>query len=457
MAKSFYIKTFGCQMNEHDTEKIKGLLEYHGYIEAEDEKEADIIIINTCAVREKPVHKVYSEAGRFKKTGKIIGIAGCVAQKDGEKLLKRLPHVSFVIGPRNTYRIIEAIKLAERGEKIVFTDLDSRCKITDLSFPVKRENPYRAYITVMEGCDNFCSYCIVPFVRGRETSRPINEIIEEARKLADLGYKEIILLGQNVNSYGKDVGSNFVELLQKISEIEGIEWIRFITSHPKDFNDELIEVVATNPKICEYIHLPAQSGSNRILKLMNRKYTKERYLEIIEKLKSYGKYFAFTSDFIVGFPTESEKDFEETVDLIEKVEYEGIFAFIYNPREFTAASKMFKDDVPPQIKKERLKRLLQKQDKITEKLSKAYIGKTVDVLFDTYEDGILIGRTRTFKIVKASGDKSKLGYILKVKIKDAKMYELIGEIVKEVQNDKNEGHKGNFRSYNKQSNCSIAR
>lgn len=455
MAKKYYIKTFGCQMNEHDTEKMKGTLEHYGYQEAANEREADIIILNTCAVREKPVQKAYSEIGRYKRMGKIIGIAGCVAKKDGKRILEQFPYVSFVIGPRNIYRITDAIQLAERGIKSVYVEIDATCRITDLSFPVKRENPYRAYITVMEGCDNFCSYCIVPFVRGREVSRPMGEILEEVKRLADQGYKEIILLGQNVNSYGKNIGTSFVELLDKVSRIEGIEWIRFITSHPKDFSDELIELIATNPKICEYIHLPAQSGSNRILELMNRKYTKERYMEIIEKIRSYGKYFAFTSDFIVGFPTESEEDFMETMDLIEKVEYEGIFAFIYNPREYTTAAKTMKDDVPLEVKKDRLNRLLEKQDAITERLSKAYIGKVVDVLFDSYEDGWLIGRTRTFKIVKAKGDKSKLGYILKVRIVDAKMYELTGEIVREDKDDKDEGCKGNTGSYNKQPGCNI--
>lgn len=431
MAKRYYIKTFGCQMNEHDTEKIKGILSYYGFEEVEDEKVADIIILNTCAVREKPTHKVYSEAGRFKRSGKIIGICGCVAQKDGEGILKKLPFVSFVIGPRNIYKIKEAIDLAEKGIKSVFTEMDSRCTITDLSFPVKRDNPYRAYVTIMEGCNNFCTYCIVPFVRGRETSRPPEEIIEEIKKLRDEGYKEVTLLGQNVNSYGKDLGNtSFIDLLERISKIEGIEWIRFITSHPKDFSDELIDYIVANPKICEYIHLPAQSGSNRILNKMNRKYTRDRYLEIVEKLRNSGKYYALTSDFIVGFPGETEEDFEETLDLVNKAKYEGIFAFIYNPREFTVASQ-WEDSVPLEVKKERLKRLLKLQDSITEALSKSYIGKTVEVLFDSWVDGTLEGRTRTFKIVKARGDKSKLGYILKVRITNAKMYELEGEIVKE--------------------------
>ena len=431
MAEKFFIRTFGCQMNEHDSEKVKGVLLHMGLEEAESEKEADLILLNTCAVREKPVHKVYSELGRFKRMkDKVIGVLGCVAQKEGRRIIERMPHVDFVIGPRNIYRIKEAFERAKEGKKSVFTDQSSRCAVTDLSFPVARENPYRAYITIMEGCDNFCSYCIVPFVRGREVSRPPEDILEEVKRLADAGYKEITLLGQNVNSYGKglDKRVDFADLLHMVHEVEGIEWIRFITSHPKDFSDRLIETVMTLPKVCEYIHLPAQSGSNRILELMNRRYTKERYLEIVEKIKSYGKYVALTSDFIVGFPTETEEDFQETLDLIKWVEYEGVFAFVYNPREFTRAYK-WKDDVPMEEKKRRLSELLKVQDEITQKLSKSYEGKVLDVLFDKEEDGWLVGRTRTFKIVKTRADKSHLGHIVKVKITEAKMYELKGEIV----------------------------
>ncbi len=431
MAEKFFIRTFGCQMNEHDSEKLKGILQHMGLEEAESERDAQVILINTCAVREKPVHKVYSELGRFKRwRDRIIVVCGCVAQKEGKRLIERMPHVSAVIGPRNIYRLPEAIERAKEGKKSVFTDQSNRCTITDLSMPVARSNPYRAYITIMEGCDNFCSYCIVPFVRGREVSRPWREILEEAKRLADMGYKEITLLGQNVNSYGKGLDDpiDFPELLYRLHDIEGIEWIRFITSHPKDFSPRLIEAVTTLPKVCEYIHLPAQSGSNRILKLMNRRYTREQYLEIIENIKASGKYFAFTSDFIVGFPTETEEDFEDTLSLIEEVEYEGVFAFIYNPREFTKASQ-WKDDVPLQVKKERLRRLLEVQDRITEKLSNAYKNKVLDVLFDRYEDGYLYGRTRTFKIVKVPADKSYLGHIVKVRITRTKMYELEGEIV----------------------------
>ncbi len=432
MSLKFYIKTFGCQMNEHDSEKLAGILLDKGLEKAENEKEADIIILNTCAVREKPVHKVYSELGRFKRTNKIIGVCGCVAQKEKKRLIEKMPHVSFVLGPRNIYKIHEALTKALEGNKSIYTEQNGRCPITDLSFQIDRKNPYRAYITIMEGCDNFCSYCIVPFVRGREVSRPSKEIVEEAKRLAELGYKEVTLLGQNVNSYGKGLPEkiDFPDLLYKLHEIDGIEWIRFITSHPKDFSDKLIDAILSLPKICEYIHLPAQSGSNRILDLMNRKYTKERYLEIVEKIRRSGKYFAFTSDFIVGFPTETKEDFEETLDLVKRVKYEGIFAFIYNPREMTKAYN-WKDDVPLEIKKERLKILLEIQDRITEELSNSYVGKEVEVLLDEFDEkeGELTGRTRTFKIVKVKGDKSLLGNIVKIKITEAKMYELKGKIL----------------------------
>ena len=418
-------------MNVHDSEKLLGVLSTLGYEPAAREDEAQLIILNTCAVREKAEHKVYSELGRlrkFKKRGIFIGVCGCVAQKDGDTLLERMPFVDFVVGPRNIYSLPKVLEAVNQGRRVVETRLNGSC-ITSLDTPVLRGETYRAYVTVMEGCDNFCAYCVVPYTRGREVSRASGEIVEEVRRLADQGYLEVTLLGQNVNSYGKGLEEkiDFPGLLEKVHEVEGIRWIRFITSHPRDFSERLVKTVAQLPKVCEYIHLPAQAGSNRVLERMGRGYTREEYLEKIAMIREYIPGASLTSDFIVGFPGEREEDFLLTLDLVEAARYEGIFAFRYSVREGTRASQ-WEDDVPLEVKRERLTRLLELQDGITQEMSGAYQGKVVEVLFHDWKEGTLEGRTRTNKIVTVPGGREHLGTIKKVKIGETRMYQLLGTL-----------------------------
>ena len=419
-------------MNVHDSEKLLGVLVASGYQPTENEEEANLIILNTCAVREKAEHKVYSELGRIgkhKKKGTLIGVCGCVAQKEGRRLLERMPFVDFVLGPRNIYSLPQVLEEVKIGRRVVKTELNGSC-ITSLAFPVIRKDPYRAYVTVMEGCDNFCTYCIVPYTRGREVSRPSSEIVEEVKRLVDAGYKEVTLLGQNVNSYGKGLDENidFAGLLERVHEVDGLSWIRFVTSHPKDFSLRLVKTIASLPKVCEYIHLPAQSGSNRILERMGRKYTREEYLEKVAMIREYIPTAGITSDFIVGFPGEEEEDFQLTLDLLERVRYQGVFAFRYSVRPGTRAAS-WKDDVPLSVKRERLSRLLRLQDSITQEVSASYKGRILEVLFHQWDNGKLEGRSRDNKIVTAWGPKKYLGAIVRVKIEHTKMYELTGTII----------------------------
>jgi len=419
-------------MNVHDSEKLLGVLVTLGYQPTENEEEAHLIMLNTCAVREKAEHKVYSELGRIrrqKEKGTLIGICGCVAQKESRRLLERMPFVDFVLGPRNIYSLPQVLEELRVGRRVAKTELNGSC-ITSLATPVLRREPYRAYVTVMEGCDNFCTYCIVPYTRGREVSRLSSEILEEVRRLADEGYREVTLLGQNVNSYGKglDKGIDFPGLLERVHEVDGLSWIRFITSHPKDFSLRLVETIASLPKVCEYIHLPAQAGSSKVLEKMGRKYTREEYLEKVAMIREYIPTAVITSDFIVGFPGEGEEDFQLTLDLLEKVRYQGIFAFRYSVRPGTRAAS-WEDDVPFPVKRERLSRLLKLQDGITQEVSASYKGKTLEVLFHQWNNSKLEGRSRDNKIVTAWGPKRYLGAITQVKIEHTKMYELTGTII----------------------------
>ncbi|QER41691.1 tRNA (N6-isopentenyl adenosine(37)-C2)-methylthiotransferase MiaB [Thermodesulfobacterium sp. TA1] len=439
MKKRVYVKTFGCQMNENDTEKVLFLLKDE-YIPTDNPEEADLIIINTCSVREKPQHKVYSEVGRYKSLKKkkpqlLIGVMGCVAQQEGENLLVRLPYIDFALGTQSFYRIKEVLEqLPKNPNPIVLTELNPNFK-PPLVLPeeslIKDPERVTAFVTIMQGCDNFCSYCIVPYVRGRETSRPPEEIIEEIKRLVDLGVREITLLGQNVNSYGlKETGyPDFSELLNLISQIEGLWRIRFTTSHPKDLSDRLIKTMAENPKICHHLHLPLQAGSNRVLKKMNRKYTKEEYLEKVAKLKALIPDIALTTDIIVGFPGEREEDFEETLEMLKIVRYHEIFSFKYSDRPFTAA-KNFTDKVPEEEKERRLEAVQKLQKTITEEIYQEYVGKEVDVLvegFSSKSKDKLMGRTTTNVIVNFSAPRLNLkGRLVKVKIEEAGKHSLKG-------------------------------
>ena len=443
--KRVYIETYGCQMNEHDTERILRLLEASHYLETKDAQEADFILINTCSVREKPEHKVYSALGRYKwlkeKRGAIIGVAGCVAQQEGNKLLNRVPYLDMVIGTHAIPMLPQLLQKIEFfGQRICETGFDPEGNYLKTILPQKppvvgsiRLDKVKSYVTIMQGCDHFCSYCIVPYVRGREKSRSSREIIEEVRHLAEMGVKEIFLLGQNVNSYGKGLEEeiHFPKLLRRINEIEGLQRIRFTTSHPKDLFEELIQAFSKLEKLCEHTHLPFQSGSDKILKAMHRGYTKDSYLEKIDRLKEVCPFIAVTSDVIVGFSGEEEKDFEETLDLIRKVRFDDLFSFKYSLRKGTRAAQ-FTDKVEEKVKQDRLSTLQEIQKEITLRKNQELEGRVEEVLVEgqsKQSDQDVTGRTRSNKIVNFEGDLELVGKLVPVQITKAYPHSLRGEIV----------------------------
>ncbi len=438
MPKRVYIETYGCQMNEHDSEQILRLLERSDYLETKEPREADLILVNTCSVREKPEQKVYSALGRFKKIkevrGAILGVAGCVAQQEGERLLERIPYLDLVIGTHAIPRIPQMLERLEvSGEGVCKTDFDPEAKHLDPFLPQGRLSAVKSYVTIMQGCNHFCSYCIVPHVRGEERSRPSREILDEVKHLAERGVKEICLLGQNVNSYGKGLNQevSFPELLSNLNEIEGIERIRFTTSHPKDLSEALVQAHGRLKKLCEHIHLPFQSGSNKILNAMNRGYTKESYLEKIDRLREVCSSIAVTADVIVGFPGEEEKDFEETLDLMERIRFDDLFSFKYSPRKGTRAADI-RDQVEEGVKQERLAHLQKIQKEITFQKNQALEGRLEEVLVEGYSkqsEQDVTGRTRTNKAVNVEGDISLVARLVQVKITKAYAHSLRGQIV----------------------------
>ena len=437
MQRRVYIETYGCQMNEHDTERILRLLEGSHYLETKDAQEADLILINTCSVREKPEHKVYSALGRYKwlkeKRGAIIGVAGCVAQQEGDKLLNRVPYLDMVIGTHAIPMLPQLLqKIEGSGERVCETSFDQNGKYLEAVLPEKPLDKVKSYVTVMQGCDHFCSFCIVPYVRGKEKSRSSKEIIEEVRNLAEMGVKEVCLLGQNVNGYGKGLGEEitFSELLHRVNGIEGLQRIRFTTSHPKDLSEELIQTFSKLPKLCEHIHLPFQSGSDKILKAMHRGYTKESYLEKIDHLKEVCPSIALTADVIVGFPGEEEEDFKETLDLMENVQFDDLYSFKYSSRKGTRAAQ-FEDKVEEEVKQDRLSILQEIQKGITLQKNQACEGQVEEVLVEgcskqSTQD--VTGRTRSNKIVNFKGDLSLVGMLVPVKIVKGFAHSLRGEI-----------------------------
>jgi len=438
MERRVYIETYGCQMNEHDTERIFHLLEGSNYLETKDAKEADFILINTCSVREKPEHKVYSALGRYKwvkeKRGAIIGVAGCVAQQEGDKLLDRIPYLDMVIGTHAIPMIPQLLqKIEVSGERVCETSFDQDGKYLKAVLPERPLDKVKSYVTIMQGCDHFCSFCIVPYVRGREKSRSNEEIIEEVRHLAEMGVKEVCLLGQNVNGYGKGLEEeiSFSELLECINPIEGIERIRFTTSHPKDLSEKLIQSFTKLEKLCEHMHLPFQSGSDKVLKAMHRGYTKESYLEKIDRLKKICPSIALTADVIVGFPGEEEKDFEETLDLLQKVQFDDLFSFKYSPRKGTRAAQ-FEDKVEEKVKQERLSILQEIQKETTLRKNQELEGRVEEVLVEgssKQRSQEVSGRTRSNKIVNFEGDLDLVGKLVPVRIVKAYAHSLRGEIV----------------------------
>jgi len=438
MRKRVYIETYGCQMNEHDTERIFRLLEGSHYLETRNAQEADFILINTCSVREKPEHKVYSALGRFKclkeKRGTVIGVAGCVAQQEGSRLLVKIPYLDMVIGTHAIPLLPQLLQEIEvSGKRVCEVGFDPGGNYLKTILPQVPLDQVRSYVTIMQGCDHFCSFCIVPYVRGREQSRPSREIIEEVERLVDMGVKEVCLLGQNVNGYGKGLKEeiHFSELLHRVDEIDGLDRIRFTTSHPRDLSEELIHAYSKLSKLCEHIHLPFQSGSDNILRAMHRGYTKESYLEKIDRLKKVCPSIAVTADAIVGFPGEEERDFEETLDLIQKVRFDDLFSFKYSPRKGTRAAQ-FTDKVEEKVKQGRLSVLQEIQREITLQKNQESECGVEEVLVEGRSkqgDQDVTGRTRSNKIVNFEGDLSLVGKLASVRITKAYPHSLRGEML----------------------------
>jgi tRNA-2-methylthio-N6-dimethylallyladenosine synthase len=435
-SKRFYIETFGCQMNVHDSEKVSGVLLSRGYRPAASAAVADLVLYNTCSIREKAAHKVFSRLGEWRTAardqGKIIGVLGCVAQQEGEEIFERAPWVSLVCGSASYQKLPQLMaELEAGGRRVMGLDLD-----TDETFETemtRRDNPIRAYITIIEGCDYACSYCVVPHTRGPERSRPSEAVLAEARRLADAGYTEIQLLGQTVNSYRdpSKSGLNFVELLLRIAEVEGIRRVRFTTSHPNDFTHEIVEAIDQTAALCEHVHLPVQSGSTRILRAMLRTYTRDEYLEKISWMRAARRAFSITSDVIVGFPGETDADFAQTLTLLDAVGYDGVFSFKYSPRPNTSASSM-PDAVPEEEKGRRLAILQERQRMIQTERNEKLIGETFEVLVDAHHAARdqWSGRSTGNRVLNfTSPRQSLLGEYVQVKVSRAGPNSLVGEQV----------------------------
>ena len=436
---TFCVTTFGCQMNARDSEKLCGILEKIGYVEAAED-EADFIIFNTCTVRENANMRVYGRLGQLKPRKKknphmMIGLCGCMMQEPEvvEKLKTSYRYVDIIFGTHNIFKFAELIVTRFESQRMVIDIWKDTDKIVE-NLPNDRKFSFKSGVNIMFGCNNFCSYCIVPYVRGRERSRDPEAIISEIRQLVADGVVEVMLLGQNVNSYGKNLEHpiTFAQLLERIEQIEGLERIRFMTSHPKDLSDELIEVMGKSKKICKHLHLPVQSGSSKILKKMNRHYTKEQYLELVEKIRRSVPDVSLTTDIIVGFPGETEEDFEDTLDVVRKVRYDSAYTFIYSKRTGTPAAAM-ENQVPEEVVKERFDRLLHEVQKISAEITKSIEGETVPVLVEeinTQNEELLTGRLSNNAVVHFPGDASLIGEILPVKLVESKGFYYMGEIVK---------------------------
>ncbi|MBX7259226.1 MAG: tRNA (N6-isopentenyl adenosine(37)-C2)-methylthiotransferase MiaB [Candidatus Hydrogenedentes bacterium] len=438
-----YIQTFGCQMNEHDSFRMMEVLARQGYAMTHEPDEASLVLLNTCSVRHNPENKVYSMLGRLrglkrKNPGLIIGVGGCVAQQEGETILRREKCVDIVFGPDNYFRLPEMIESVKRGERVLMTKWMPRAANRVQNF-VPEEwveaghvEGCKAYVSITKGCDNFCTFCIVPYTRGREVSREADNILREVRDLVERGAKEIWLLGQNVNSYrAHDVG--FYELLDQVSQVDGLRRIRFTSPHPNDWNDRLSDLMAERENICNHLHLPFQAGSDRVLELMNRNHTIDQYLEKVRYMRSINPTIELTTDLIVGFPTETEADFAETLRVLEEVSFSQIFPFKYSTRPGTKAEKMV-DDVPREAKEERLARIIALQDRITDGRMAAYVGTEQEVLIDgahTRERRAMNGRTDGFRPVTVRDAELEIGDLVNVRIVAHKGHWLEGELVEQ--------------------------
>ena len=435
---TYCVQTFGCQMNARDSEKLVGILEQAGYVEAEDEH-ADFVIYNTCTVRENANNKVYGRLGylsnyKKKNPDMMIALCGCMMQEPEvvEKLKKSYRFVNLVFGTHNIYKFAELLCRALESDSMIVDIWKDTDKIVE-DLPVKRKFSFKSGVNIMFGCNNFCSYCIVPYVRGRERSREPKDIIREIEGLVADGVCEIMLLGQNVNSYGKNLEQpvTFAELLREVDKIEGLKRIRFMTSHPKDLSDDLILAMKECKKVCKHMHLPLQSGSSRVLKIMNRHYDKERYLDIVDKLRKEIPDIALTTDIIVGFPGETEEDFLETMDVVKKVGYDSAFTFIYSKRTGTPAAAM-EDQIPAEVVKDRFDRLLKEVQTIATEKSMALEGKVMNVLaeeLNEQDDSLITGRLDNNSVVHFPGTKDMIGQIYPVLLKECKGFYYLGEVV----------------------------
>ncbi|WP_040211784.1 tRNA (N6-isopentenyl adenosine(37)-C2)-methylthiotransferase MiaB [Clostridium polynesiense] len=436
----YYIETWGCQMNEEDSEKLAGMLKNIGYTATLRREDASIIIFNTCCVRENAELKVYGNLGALKKLKEknpelVIAVCGCMMQQKGmaEEIIKRFPYVDIVFGTHNAYKFPEYLNRVKQENVSVKEIMDKETEIVE-GVPIERKSDSKAFVTIMYGCNNFCTYCVVPYVRGRERSRKPEDIENEIIDLVNKGYKEITLLGQNVNSYGKELEPfvSFADLLRRIDKIEGLERIRFMTSHPKDLSEDVISAIKEGTKLCEQIHLPVQSGSTRILSKMNRKYSREDYLALIKKIKNELPGVALTTDIIVGFPGETEEDFEDTISLVKEVGFDSAFTFIYSRRKYTPADRM-EDQIDDSVKHERFNRLIEVVNEISAEKNKEYENKVVEILVEgesKNDSSKLTGRTRTGKLVNFVGRKENIGKLVDVKITKAHSFSLLGEEVK---------------------------
>ncbi len=433
--KSFHIITFGCQMNEHDSERMTGILEMQGCSNAPDAASADMIIINTCSIREKAEQKFYSELGRLKslkdaRPGLKIAVAGCIAQQEGSNILTRAPYVDMIFGPSDVGRISGLIEKSNSLPSPLI-DISGDPDYHRKRLPASRTDKIKAWVSIMYGCDNYCTYCVVPYLRGRERSRLPEDIIDEITSLGKRGYKEVTLLGQNVNSYGKGLEENtdFPTLLKLLNAVEEIQRIRFVTSHPRDLSDRLMSSVRDLPKVCEWLHLPIQSGSDSVLHSMNRKYGRLDYLDKVKRLREAVPHIALTSDIIVGFPGETDSDFEMTLSLLEEVQYDSVFGFKYSKRPGTAALKLA-GHIPEPVKEERLARVLDIQKDITMRKNKSLIGTIQEVLLDGFSKrgGTITGRTRGNKVVNLEAPASLIGSSVSVKISAAGVNSLTGKL-----------------------------
>ena len=440
MQPKAFIQTYGCQMNEHDSDRMKDVLAKEGYAFTDTAEDASLVVVNTCSVREKPEHKMYSFLGRLRELkqehpGMIISVGGCVAQQEGERILQREKSVDIVFGPDNFFRLPEMIDSVRKGERVLMTKWQPRDKKVQNFVPEEwiesgHVDGVKAYVAITKGCDNFCTFCIVPFTRGREVSREPDNILREVSSLVQKGAREIWLLGQNVNSYNAR-GFDFYQLLDAVSQVEGLERIRFTSPHPNDWNNALSDLMAERPTICSHLHLPFQAGSDRLLQMMNRQHTIEQYLDKIRYMQSINPWIEISTDLIVGFPTETEEDFQETLRVVEEVGFLQIYPFKYSPRPGTKAEKL-DDNVPREVKEERLARVIELHERLNPALMNRYVGTTHKVLIDGAHAklrGVMNGRTEGYRPVSVYGEPLEIGDVVEVRITEAKRHWLLGELL----------------------------